>query len=170
MNGCISTNSAIVTEPNPLLINVSINGNNLVATSGFVSYQWYNNNNNPIAGATSSIFTPTATGIYYVAVTDANGCADNSYLIEYNMTSLENYSLSTKIFPNPTREKITITSEHTIKSVSLYNSIGNQLLLVNNNENNMKETKLDLSTFTKGIYLLKININNQIINHRIILQ
>ncbi|MBC8396335.1 MAG: T9SS type A sorting domain-containing protein, partial [Flavobacteriales bacterium] len=31
-------------------------------------------------------------------------------------------------------------------------------------------TQLDLSTFARGVYFIKINIDNQIINHRIILQ
>ena len=169
-NGCINTNSAIINEPNPLLINIWINGNNLVATSGFSSYQWYDNNDTPISGDTNSIFTPVGTGAYYVSVSDTNGCTTNSYVIEYNISSLEDYSLITKIFPNPTNGNITISSEYAIKSISVYNSIGNQLLSVNNNENTTTETKLDLSTFAKGVYCIKININNRIINQRIILQ
>ena len=169
-NGCINTNSVIINEPNPLLINIWIDGNNIVATSGFSSYQWYDNNDTPISGDTNSIFTPAGTGVYYVSVSDTNGCTANSYVIEYNISSIENYSLTTKIFPNPTNGNITIRSEYAIKSISVYNSIGNQLLAVNKNENNNPETKLDLSTFAKGVYCIKISINNQIINQRIILQ
>jgi len=169
-NGCLNTNSAIINEPNPLLINVWIDGNNVVATSGFSSYQWYDNNDTLISGDTNSIFTPAGAGAYYVSVSDANGCTANSYIIEYNISSLEDYSLITKIFPNPTNGNITINSEYAIKSISVYNSIGNQLLSVNNNENSTTETKLDLSTFAKGVYSIKINLNNQIINQRIILQ
>ena len=169
-NGCINTNSAIINEPNPLLINIWIDGNNLVATSGFSSYQWYDNNGTPISGDTNSIFTPVGTGAYYVSISDTNGCTANSYVIEYNISSLEEYAFITKIFPNPTNGSVTISSEYAIKSISVYNSIGNQLLSVNNNENTTTETKLDLSTFAKGVYCIKININNQIINQRIILQ
>ncbi|MDC0249416.1 T9SS type A sorting domain-containing protein [Flavobacteriales bacterium] len=169
-NGCINTNSAIVNEPNPLLLNIWIDGNNIVATSGFSSYQWYNNNNIPISGASNSIFTPTAIGIYYVTATNSDGCSSNSYVIDYNTSSLENYSLTTNIFPNPTNGKIIINSEYYIKSVSIYNSIGNQLLSVNNKGNKIPETQLDLSTFAKGIYFIKININNQIVNQKILLQ
>jgi len=169
-NNCINANVAIINEPNPLLINIWIDGSNVVATSEFSSYQWYNNNNIPISGATDSIFTPTGIGVYYVSVSDTNGCTANSHVIGYHITSLEDYSLTTKIFPNPTNGDITISSEYAIKSISVYNSIGNQLLSVNNNENTTTETKLDLSTFAKGVYCIKIDINNQIINQRIILQ
>ena len=48
--------------------------------------------------------------------------------------------------------------------------MGNEIHLVNNETNKTTEKKLDLSGFHKGVYFIKININNQIINQRIILQ
>jgi len=170
INGCIASNSAIVNEPNPLLINIWIDGSNIIATSGFISYQWYDNDNNPINGETDSIFIPLSMGVYYVTVTDTNGCSSDSYYIEYTISTIEDYSSSINIFPNPTNGNITVNSEYGIKTIKLYNTIGNQLLSVNNNENKITETQLDLSTFAKGVYFITINIDNQIINQRIILQ
>ena len=169
-NGCFNTNSAIVNEPNPLLINIWLNGNNIIATNGFLSYQWYYANGTPILGETLEVFSPSIFGDYFVIVSDGNGCSSNSYIINYNISSLENYSLTTNIFPNPSNGKIIINSKYYMKSISVYNSIGNQLLLVNNNENKISETQLDLSTFARGVYFIKININNQIINQKILLQ
>ena len=170
INGCIGSNSAIVNEPNPLLINVWINASNIIATSGFTLYQWYDNNNDPINGATDSIFIPLAMGVYYVTVTDTNACSADSYSIQYTISSIGDYSSNINIFPNPTNGGITIIAENSIQSFALYNTIGNQLLSVDNNENNITKAKLDLSTFAKGVYFIKINIDNQIINQRIILQ
>ena len=170
INGCVASNSAIVNEPNPILINIWIDDSNIIATSGFTSYQWYDNNNNPINGATDSIFTPLEMGYYYVTVTDTNTCSTDSYSIEYIISTIEEYFSSINIFPNPTNGSIIINSEYGIKTIKLYNIIGNELYLVNNNENKTTETKLDLSNFAKGVYFIKININNQIINQRIILQ
>ena len=170
VNGCINSNSVVVNEPNPLLINVSIVGNTILASSGFTSYQWYDNYNNLIIGATDSIFNPPSVASYYVSVTDINGCLNSSYSIEYTISSIENYSSSINIYPNPTNGNITVISEYDIESIKLYNTIGNELYVVNNKENKITETKLDLSTFAKGVYFIKININNQIVNQRIILQ
>ena len=169
-NGCINSNTAIVNEPNPLLINISLDGNNIIATSGFTSYQWYDNNNILINGATDSIFSPPGMSSYYVTVTDINGCSNSSYSIDYTISSIQNYSSLINIFPNPTNGKITVTSEYGIKTISIYNTIGNKLYSVNNKLNKITQTKLDLSNFEKGVYFIKININNQIINQRIILQ
>ena len=170
INCCIASNSAIINEPNPILINIWINANNIIATSGFSSYQWYDDNNNAVNGATDSIFTPLVMGDYYVTVTDTNNCSSDSYFIEYNISTITDYTSSINIFPNPTNGNITVSSEYSIKTIELYNTIGNELYLVNNKENKFTETKIDLSTFAKGVYFIKININNQIINQRIILQ
>jgi len=169
-NGCLTSNTIIITEPNPVLVNIWIDGNSIFATNGFTSYQWYDNNHNPILGANDSIFTPQETGNYYVTVTDTNGCSESSYFVEYTLLSITDYFSNLKVFPNPTNKYITISSKHDIKWLHLYNAMGNQLLSVDNNTIYRTETKLDLSTFAKGVYLLKINIENQIINHRIILQ
>ena len=169
-NGCIVSNSAIVNEPYPLLINIWIDDSSIIATSGFASYQWYDYNNNPIVGANDSIFTPTEMGVYYVTVTDTNGCSEDSYYIDYTISSIENYLSNINIFPNPTNGSITISSKYEIQSIALHNTIGNQLLSVNNNISYQGKTKLDLSTFAKGVYFIKINIDNQIVNYRILLQ
>ena len=170
-NGCINSNSAIVIEPNPLIINISINGSNIIANSGFASYQWYDANNNPINGATDSIFTPPlGTAFYYVTAIDSNGCSVDSSPIEYTISRIEDFSSNINIFPNPTNQNITVISEHGMKTIKLYNTIGNELYSVNNKGNMINETKIDLSTFAKGVYFIKININNHNVNQRIILQ
>jgi len=170
LNGCIATNSVILNEPNPLLVNIWINAGNITATSGFTSYQWYDSYSNPISGATDSIFTPPSIGYYYVSVTDSNGCSINSYSIDYTISKIEDYLSSINIFPNPTNGNLTIMSEYSIKTIKLYNTIGNELYSVHNKKNKITKTKLDLSNFAKGVYFIKIDINDQIINQRIILQ
>jgi uncharacterized delta-60 repeat protein len=49
----------------------------LKSTSGYISYQWYLNNN-PITNGTSSSFTPQQTGIYNIKVTGQLSCTNTS--------------------------------------------------------------------------------------------
>ena len=167
-NNCSTINSAVVNEPNPILINILINGNSLIATSGFSSYQWYNANGTLIPGATSEIFNPTSMGEYYVVVTN-NNCEETSYVINYNINGLNNLNQSIKIYPNPTNGFLTVETSSAV-NLTFMTYIGNELLEVENNHNELNSTKLDLSTFAKGIYLMKIEQNNQIMNYKIILQ
>jgi len=168
-NNCLVINSDIINEPNPLLINVWIDGTSLVATNGFATYQWYNGGGILIPGATSEIFNPTSMGEYYVVVTDGN-CEENSYLINYNISGLNNLDNRIKIYPNPTNGLVIIEAANTINNITIMTCIGNELLNVENNNNKASSTKLDLSTFEKGIYIIQIEQNNQIANYRIVLQ
>ncbi|MDP7567607.1 MAG: T9SS type A sorting domain-containing protein [Flavobacteriales bacterium] len=168
-NGCLASNSVIVYEPNPLVINIWINGNAIEATSGFTTYQWYNANGTLIPGATSESFSPSSMDEYYVVVTDGI-CEESSYAIYYNVSGINNFNADFKIYPNPTQGMITIESNISFESISILNTIGNQLLLVENNNNDKGPTELDLSTFAKGIYFIQIEQNNQIMNYRIVLQ
>jgi hypothetical protein len=124
-NNCSTINSAVVNEPNPILINILINGNSLIATSGFSSYQWYNANGTLIPGATSEIFNPTSMGEYYVVVTN-NNCEETSYVINYNINGLNNLNQSIKIYPNPTNGFLTVETSSAV-NLTFMTSIGNEL-------------------------------------------
>ncbi|TDX02023.1 Ig-like domain-containing protein [Dinghuibacter silviterrae] len=86
-NGCTSTASAGITvnvDPTPAT-SLTVAGSattfcqgasvDLTAnSSGATSYQWYQGST-AITGATSNIYTATATGTYAVTIGDANGCS-----------------------------------------------------------------------------------------------
>lgn len=71
--GCSSTATTSVFVASVFLNNtINTNGNVLTASeAGATAYQWIdcNNNNTPIAGATSQSFTATASGNYAVIIT-----------------------------------------------------------------------------------------------------
>jgi len=61
---------------------------------------------------------------------------------------------SVKIFPNPVVDFVRIQSEHGLKSIQLFDIQGRILQTIIENK---KETTLDLSKQSNGIYFLKIN-------------
>jgi len=75
----------------------------------------------------------------------------------------ENKKEDFSIYPNPTRNTITIKSAQNIASTKVYNKIG-QLLLVSTNSKN-----IDLSKLNNGLYILKIeNESGSIFSRKII--
>lgn len=60
-----------------------------------------------------------------------------------------------KIYPNPTSDFVEISSKEKIKSVALYDFSGKLMMT----ENNFKD-KISLSTYPKGVYLMKIIFEN----------
>jgi len=168
-NGCLATNTAIVYEPFPLAINIWINGITIEATSGFDSYQWYYANGTLIPGETSEIYEPLSVGEYYVVVTDGD-CEVVSYAINYNISGIDNLDNNISIYPNPTMGILTIEGGSNIQNIIILNTLGNQLLSVENNSNDYSKSEIDLTTFAKGFYFIQVEQNNQIMNYRIVLQ
>ena len=117
----------------------------------------------------SEIFEPSSVGEYYVVVTDGD-CEEVTYTINYNISGIDNLDLDISIYPNPSMGILTIEGGSNIRNIIILNTLGNQLLSVENNGNDYNKTDIDLTTFAKGIYFIQVEENNQIMNYRIVLQ
>ncbi len=171
LNGCLSTNSVIITEPNPIIVMITVNGTTLEATPGFPSYQWIDENGNNILGAISQSYTPTTAGEYSVQVIDYNGCIGESVKINFIIESVEDVNSYLNIYPNPTDSWITIETKMEINSdINILNIFGKVVETIDYELFNDKFEKINLSEFSKGVYIIQLINNQTIINHRIILQ
>ncbi len=72
-NTTIAGYVTVLAQPSPVITQNA----NTMSSSSSTGNQWYLNNT-PIAGATGQTFSPTASGTYYVQVTNSNGCSENS--------------------------------------------------------------------------------------------
>jgi len=169
-NGCVATEFINITNPDPIIVNIWQYQDTLEATSGFVSYQWLDDQNNPIIGATSNEFLPSLTGEYSVEVTDLNGCSIISSTITFIYTELsQNSELSINIYPNPTKDYLFIDGATRISEVEIYNALGNKVVYLIN-DMSAEQLKINLSKKTRGIYFVKIISGSQLINYKIVLQ
>jgi hypothetical protein len=100
--GCQASLSATISlAPQPTL-NITESQGNLIATPGFLSYQWYDMNA-ILLGADSAQYTPTVSGYYTVVVTDGIGCEwiSNAYYFELVALTDPLAPLAIGIYPNP---------------------------------------------------------------------
>jgi hypothetical protein len=170
LNGCIATEFVNIANPNPIIVNIWQYEDMLEATAGFVSYQWLDDQNNPIIGETSNEFFPPSSGEYSVEVTDSNGCSIISYAISFNYTSIsQNTELKINIYPNPTKDYLFIDGATTVSEVEIYNALGDKAIHLIN-DMSAERLKIDLSQKTRGIYFIKIISGSQLINYKIVLQ
>ncbi|MFH0894008.1 MAG: T9SS type A sorting domain-containing protein [Bacteroidota bacterium] len=98
---------------------------------------------------------------------------DDIYITGTNMNNVpsEIESDFVGIYPNPTRSKITIKSNCLFNiqtQVSILNMKGHQL--ISENYSNKSSIDIDVSTFPKGIYLLKIQADCGITSKKFIVQ
>ena len=170
INGCLSTSSIIISEPNQIIINIDIIGNTLVVDSNFLFYQWIDNNGTNIMGETSYSFTPNQGGIYAVEVTDSNLCTITSEYFNFIIENIDNLNNNFMIYPNPTNGFINLTiTEKLPNKIRILNMLGATILELNSEEitnNNI----INLSYYNKGSYLIELINNNTIITRKITLQ
>jgi hypothetical protein len=105
--GCDDTASSTLTvQAAPITPVISGAGNTLVSSYGSGN-QWYDQNG-LIVGATGASYNPTATGTYYVVVTDINGCAsDTSQPWPFLFVGLDAMGGDGfELHPNPARESV----------------------------------------------------------------
>lgn len=143
-------------------------GGATLSSSSATTYQWYMNGV-LIAGATSQTFSPTASGIYVVRITDANGCVyrySTGYKYTHIPAAVANNDLSNllSIYPNPGTGIFHIKGHEQLGqhfTVQVFNLYG-QLLL-----NMANSPELNLSSLPSGQYVLKIHATQGTATHKI---
>ena len=86
--------------------------------------------------------------------------------VYYSPTGIEENGGQVKVYPNPTKNLVTIEAEG-MTEVSVYNTIGQCVLL---KEVKGEQTTVDLQHMYEGLYLLRIKTANGIVSRRVILE
>jgi hypothetical protein len=136
---------------------ITLTGSTLQTTNSGM-YQWIDceNNNLPIVGATSNIFTLVTSGKYAVIVD--NVCKDTSACLTVELTTTaitEQLSAnSVRLYPNPVDNELNVitTDGVIITSVIIHNSVGQEI------QKSFSE-KTNVSTLAPGIYYITVETN-----------
>ncbi|CAN5692648.1 hypothetical protein BH11BAC1_BH11BAC1_13700 [soil metagenome] len=153
----------ITVFPNPPPQGIFQSGDTLFANQGAVSYQWYHDGI-IIPGATSYFYIATGSGNFNVVATDSNGCEVEAAIFDVTAGFAQTPSAKQEVnvFPNPANEFLSLTSDFNIKSVSIYNYLGEIVFTEEFNlNNNAMKTELDIHSLTDGIYLVAVTANGK---------
>ncbi|MBN2348783.1 MAG: T9SS type A sorting domain-containing protein [Bacteroidales bacterium] len=149
----VTTNLTVNPRPDPPEI---FQSGNILSCSSTQGNQWFINGNIINAG-TSKSYQAIYEGVYYVTVTDENGCTSlPSNSIQVLFTSIAPPSdYSFKIFPNPGNSKIRIEGlpEYTTE-IGIYDIHGTLCLVQQTKSANCQ---LDISELPEGIYFIAFN-------------
>lgn len=158
--GCDSIVKLDLTINTPPIAIATKSGNTLTADMA-ETYQWIDCDDRlSLSGATQKDFTPARNGNYAVIVTD-KGCSDTSDCISVTL-SIEDISNERIVssHPNPTKGVVVIEFDMALynASIKLMNMAGQTL-----QDDNVsgKILKIDMSSYTEGIYLLEIREHNR---------
>src|SRR5690606_15729578 len=98
-----------------------------------------------------AVFSPEENGTYAVIVTTNEGCTDTSMCITINSVGINEMwdTELVNVYPNPAKEEINIQSTLDIQFVRILDLQGKELLQT-------KTDKVNISSFSTGVYLLEI--------------
>lgn len=175
--GCTSSNifsiansanslSAVVSSTN-VSCSTCLDGAITVNSSGGAapySYTWA-----PSGGNAATAYS-LATGCYTVTVKDASGCSVNSTAclgIGVGLQTSQGKNAALIIYPNPTQTDANIEYSGNVFNYSVYNNLGQ---LIAEGKNNVNHATLHLQEFSRGIYLIEVEIGKEKIRKKLILE
>ncbi len=170
-NGCFMIGTYTVSEPaNPIIVNGTVvNAGGPTNTDGSIditvtggtapyAYDWSNS-------ATSQDISTLSPGVYWVEVTDANGCsASASFTVSWNVGVNEAQAAVTNLYPNPANNYITVEADAVMTSITFVNLVGQ--VVYTSAPQSMKST-IDLSNVANGIYFVQIVANGKTITKKV---
>lgn len=125
-----------------------------------------------IAFIDETAYTATSPGQglhnFYVTAVYNDGESGPSNTVSFLITDIEEQSADQLlIYPNPVSDVIYLNSEELIKSVSVYNYDGRLML---SHEVGKKQSEVQVSDLHSGIYLIRVETENNTITQRIIIR
>lgn len=161
--GCSRTKQRTISvQPAPGTPTVSqdaITGELIATTpSGTYTYEWLDANMDPIAGATSATYMPTANGDYYVKIISNIQCSNVSDVYSVNNVGLDEELLDGfEIFPNPATNLLTIRTTGDAE-LRVIDAAGRTVLATNISGS----LDLDVQGWARGAYMLQLIKGNVI--------
>ena len=112
----------------------------------------WNDRNNLLGGFTQDITLVLEYGSCTTPSGGSTGIVDN------NNSFLD-------VYPNPSSDIVNLNSSSAISSYTVYNMLGNRLFSANVN---LEKTVIDISSLTKGVYIIEVNQKGKFTNKRIV--
>ena len=161
INGCDSMVTLVLTinnPPNPPIVSSAVNINQgIYFTTPFqndVTYQWLTCPNfQVIPGEITNTYDPILNGNYAVIVSNACG-SDTSECIDINSVFDFSINMDIVLFPNPTFSVISVIGLK--DAASEFEICDGQGRVLKKGDISSSNAIIDLSSFAKGIYLIKI--------------
>jgi hypothetical protein len=160
-HNCIGAGTAaIVVNPLPTIIAladrqfVCVGENATLTATGGNSYSWLSSLQFTQTGS-QVVVNPGSGESYSVTGTDAKGCASTAIVaitIDACTALTENFKSKTKVYPNPAGDYLIVEASGD-KIISLTDLTGRTLVSLNTGE---EKVRLDLGSFSKGIYFVKV--------------
>lgn len=122
-----------------------------------------------MSGAVASQYEVKETGTYKAMVTTKDGCVIVSDEISFIINGIEGKNSDVRLYPNPTSDYLNIANIPAQVKVSLYDAQGRE---VNSApvEAGKDGITIDMRSLVKGMYLVNLRDQNQVLRIKVIKQ
>jgi hypothetical protein len=180
INGCDQDFSYTVNEPSAVVVNVSatqiyiLNANATGGTPPY-SYSWREQSSSNTSLGSQATYTVGSNGIYYVVVTDDNGCEETSEVTTYNegTTGLDNApatNIELNIYPNPFKDATTVDFGRVIKEAKITVVDVYGKLIETHKLESQATYVIKRNTKASGVYFMEIEIEGEKIKYKLIVE
>ncbi len=153
--------------PNVFLGNDTTAADSLVLDAGvFNSYMWSDN-------STNQTLTVYNTNTYSVCVTDANSCSNCDTIDVGIFVGIEQISEAgdVNLYPNPARNNVYVEMKKQSSGKVLFTITNMQgQIILNESATNIQKHTLNVASFAKGIYNLRVRTEEGISSYRLIVE
>jgi hypothetical protein len=124
-----------------------------------------------------STYLPTASWrvktLWSITCNPSKGAYSTSFSNTYKYLAVNANEIASEntvsIYPNPTTGKFVVQcSKYKVKSLAIYNLQGQQMMSAQ--FNNQTTNEMDVSSLAKGIYLVKVQGENGVVNKKLVIQ
>ena len=143
----------------------------ITASTGYQSYSW----DNGMTGQIISV-SPTQDQLYTLTTVDINGCsAVNTVMIYVDSctTNINEIVSKLSVYPNPSSSIVYLEFDNTdnsFETISVINVLGEEVFIINDISNTENIKTLDFSSYSKGVYLIKIKTRTGEVNRKLIIE
>ncbi len=175
--GCDSIINQTVLTVFGLNAAVQQSNNTLTAVQAGVSYQWYHcESEQPISGANGQTYVAAQNGLYYVVLTDGNGCSTRSECYTVTGVGVPDVIVmgGVGVYPNPAGEYSTISwvpfgAGTNITSLRIFNTSGIEVM------NATVDAKtgqyiLNSAKLENGVYMIQLQSTDRVLQTKLHVQ